>query len=309
MRALITGAHGQLGRELVYLLTAMKNEAGSAPSAWLNAEVDAVDRDELDISSEIAVDTWFSRHDPYDVVFNCAAYTNVDGCEINEQDAYAVNASGPENLSRACSRTGAVLVHVSTDYVFSGKKPGMRQEDDLCEPVSAYGRTKLAGEQAALALNPRAHVVRTAWLYGHEGKNFAHTMMRLGVENESVTVVCDQIGNPTNAADLAREMLRIALSDSYGIWHATCEGECSWADFAQAIMVESGLNCEVRRCTSEQWKAEHPASADRPAYSSLENGHLARTIGSEMRPWREALASFIAGERALNSKRERERHD
>lgn len=298
MRALVTGARGQLGCELMKTLSAMGNEAGEAPKAWEDAQIDAVDYDELDIANATAVNDWFASHGPYDVVFNCAAFTNVDGCETHESEAFAVNALGPENLAHACAPSGSVLVHVSTDYVFSGKQPGARKEEDECAPVSAYGRTKLEGERRALAANPRTHVVRTAWLYGHNGGNFVRTMMRLGVSHDEIMVVDDQVGNPTNAADLALAMLRIALSDSFGVWHATNEGECSWADFAEAIMADASLDCRIARCTSSQWKAMNPSSAARPAYSSLANGHLEDTIGNDMRPWREALASFMAAENA-----------
>lgn len=294
MRILVTGAAGQLGREVVRAVQAMGNELGALPEAYAGAEVHAVDRDGLDIADASAVDAWFGAHGPYDAVFNCAAYTNVDGCEAHEGDARRVNAEGPENLARACASQGAVLVHVSTDYVFSGDEPGARREEDPCVPLSAYGRTKLEGEGRALAANPHTHVVRTAWLYGREGANFVRTMMRLGASHGEVTVVDDQRGNPTNAADLAYALLLIALSDSFGVWHATCEGECSWADFAEAIMGEAGLDCRVSRCTSAEWKAAHPGSADRPAFSGLENGRMKATIGNVMRPWREALASFVA---------------
>ena len=298
MKVLVTGANGQLGRELAGLLAAMEGELGNVPAPYRDAEVHAVDRGELDIADAAAVEAWFAARGPYDAVFNCAAYTNVDGCEAHEDDAARVNADGPENLARACTAQGAVLVHVSTDYVFPGDEPGPRRESDPCAPLSAYGRTKLVGEQRALAANPRTHVVRTAWLYGREGGNFVRTMMRLGAQRPEVTVVADQVGNPTNAADLAFELLRIALSDSFGVWHATGEGECSWADFAEAIMAGAGLDCRVARCTSAEWRALHPESAPRPAFSSLENGRLKETIGNDMRPWREALAAFMVREAA-----------
>lgn len=298
MRVLITGSRGQLAHELLATLSAMGNEAGEAPAVWAHAQVDAVDRDELDVTDKVAVDAWFASHHPYDVVFNCAAFTNVDGCEAHEAEAFSANALGPENLALACAATGSILVHISTDYVFSGSEPGARKEEDECNPISAYGRTKLEGERRTLMVNPRTHVVRTAWLYGHSGKNFVRTMMYLGAFHKEVTVVDDQVGNPTSAADLTIELLHIALSDSYGIWHVTNEGECSWADFAEAIMAEAQISCRIERCSSVRWKEMNPASAARPAYSSLENVHLARAIGDDMRPWREALSSFMAVERA-----------
>lgn len=294
MNILITGSRGQLGSELCTALLLAKNDVGAIPSRYANARVDTVDRSELDIVDSDAVKSWFAAHDPYDIVFNCAAYTDVDGCESNEADAYAVNAAGVANLARACCLCDAVLVHVSTDYVFSGLEAGARTEVDECAPISAYGRTKLAGEKLAVSNNPRTHIVRTAWLYGRTGGNFVRTMMKLGTTYDEVSVVDDQIGNPTNAADLAHAMLEIALSDSFGIWHATCQGECTWADFAEAIMDEFGLSCRVLRCSTQQWLNTHPGTAQRPAFSSLDNAKLRYELRVEMRPWRDALKAFAA---------------
>ncbi|MBR3326493.1 MAG: dTDP-4-dehydrorhamnose reductase [Atopobiaceae bacterium] len=281
MRVLITGANGQLGLALQHVL------------AQHDAIIDTVDLPELDISSHESVTAWFGAHDAYDVVFNCAAFTNVDGCETNFAAAFAANALGPMNLARACAATGATLVHVSTDYVFAGNEPGARVEDDVPAPISAYGRSKLAGEGLALAANPRTHVVRTAWLYG-EGRNFVRTMLSLADRFDEVTVVDDQVGNPTFAGDLARELVRIAHTEHFGVWHCTNEGTCSWADLAEEAYRLAGVATKVRRCTSAEWKAMHPESADRPAFSSLQNARLEATIGNGMRPWKEALAEYLA---------------
>ncbi|MGI6032212.1 MAG: dTDP-4-dehydrorhamnose reductase [Coriobacteriales bacterium] len=294
MRILLTGANGQLGHELSHILDDMNAEIGPLPKEYEGALLDKAGSQELDISDARAVDTWFASHAPYDLVLNCAALTNVDGCEDEEEHAFAVNANGPANLARACARSGARLVHVSTDYVFSGTEPGARKETDKTGPISAYGRSKLAGEEQVASLLPEHYIVRTAWLYGYHGKNFLKTMLRLGKTHESITVVNDQIGNPTSANDLAYEILKIALTDSFGIYHCTNEGSCSWADFSQAIMEEAGLACKVIPVTTEQYRAANPKSAKRPAYSSLENAHLATTIGNEMRPWREALKSYFS---------------
>ena len=218
----------------------------------------------------------------------------MDGCETDFPAAFAANALGPMNLARACAACGATLVHVSTDYVFPGNEPGERVETDVPAPISAYGRSKLAGEGLALAANLHTHVVRTAWLYG-EGKNFVRTMLSLANRFDEVTVVDDQLGNPTSATDLARQLLRIAQSEEYGVWHCTNEGTCSWADLAQAAFELAGASCTVKRCTSADWKRMHPESADRPAFSSLRNARLEATIGNGMRPWREALAEYLDG--------------
>lgn len=291
MRILITGAKGQLGSELARMIESGVADIGPVSDAYAGAEVELTDTEELDITDAQAVDSMLSTG--FDMVLNCAAFTNVDGCEAHEPEAYAVNATGPANLASACARFGGKLVQVSTDYVFPGTDAAPRVETDPTGPVSAYGRTKLAGEAEVQAACPQHFIVRTAWLYGLGGHNFVETMIRLGSERESVTVVDDQLGNPTYTNDLAYEMLALALTEHYGIYHCTNEGTCSWADFAQAIMEEAGLSCTVQRCTSAEYKAANPASASRPAYSSLENAHLAATIGNRMRPWRDALASYV----------------
>ncbi len=292
MKLLVTGAKGQLGCELRRCLETMRAEIGPIPPEYEHAVVDYVDYDVLDITDAAAVDAKVSEFAP-DVIINCAAFTNVDGCEANEDAAMAVNAGGARNLARAADELGAKLVHVSTDYVFPGDEPGERVEDDPTGPISAYGRTKLAGEEAVAAACVRAFIVRTAWLYGYVGKNFVKTMRRLGELHDSITVVDDQLGNPTSAHDLAYEILKLAITDDYGVYHCTNNGTCSWADFAKAIMEGSGLDCEVVPVTSEQYKQANPQSADRPAFSSLRNKHLQDTIGDEMRPWREALAEYL----------------
>ena len=293
MHIMITGAHGQLGSELVRCLSSGAAEIGPIPEPYAGATWDAIDRDTLDISDEVAVRDWFASH-RYDLVINCAAMTNVDGCESEEKSAYRVNALGPCYLARACAAQGAKFMHVSTDYVFPGNVPGSRVETDLVGPLSAYGRTKLVGELFALAENPRTFVCRTAWLYGYVGKNFVKTMRRLGATRERITVVDDQLGNPTSANDLAYEMLKVALTDEYGLYHMTNNGTVSWAAFASAIMAGSGLTCEVVPITSAEYRAANPQSASRPRFSSLENRHLAETVGDEMRPWSVALADFLS---------------
>lgn len=293
MKILITGSYGQLGNELRRCLETMKAEIGPLSSVYSDAEVDYIDYDSLDISNGHAVAAWFADHGPYDLVINCAAITNVDGCESGEAAAYKVNALGPMHLARASASCGAKLVHVSTDYVFPGTDPTPRCEDDAVCPVSAYGRTKWAGELLAVDASPRTFIVRTAWLYGYVGKNFAKTMMRLAREHGSISVVSDQVGNPTSANDLAYEILKIAETEEYGTYHCTNEGECSWFDFASAVVDAAGIPCEKEALTSAEYKKRFPASADRPAFSGLDNKHLRETVGNEMRPWREALATYM----------------
>jgi len=299
MRILITGGLGQLGNELSRCISTGRAEIGPIPASYADADVTCIDYHELDISDEAAVDAWFSNYGPYDLIVNSAAITNVDGCEKDEEGAHRVNADAVGYLARGAVGCGAKFVHISTDYVFPGTDPVPRTEDDQTGPISAYGRTKLDGEKAAFANCSRTFVLRTAWLYGYVGKNFVKTMVGLGSKLDHVTVVDDQLGNPTSANDLAYEILALADTECYGLYHCTNEGTCSWADFTEAIMEGSDRDCAVVRCSSAQYKENNPQSADRPAYSSLENRHLAQTIGNKMRPWKEALSTYLANMPAL----------
>lgn len=294
MKILVTGCNGQLGNELKRLFETGAAEIGPIPALYQDADVVYADVAQLDITDEDAVNAFFAAHE-FDVVINGAAMTNVDGCETAEDAAYRVNALGPANLAKACANQGAKLVHVSTDYVFPGNVAGERVETDETAPISAYGRTKLEGEKLALAANPNTFVVRTAWLYGYVGKNFVKTMLRLARDVGHMTVVDDQVGNPTSANDLAYEILKIAETENYGIYHCTNNGICSWAEFAREIISLAGFDPSiVSTCTSEEYSANHPESASRPKYSALHNKRLEETVGDEMRPWRRALSSYLA---------------
>ena len=297
MKILITGCKGQLGRELQRQLREEGCVLGPLPERLQKATVIPVDVEELDITDRDEVVAFVRRMEP-DVIINCAAYTNVDGCESHTEDAFKVNALGPRNLAIAAQKVGAKLVHVSTDYVFSGKENGgvPLDESALPAPVSAYGRTKLLGEQYVRQFCPRSFVVRTAWLYSHTGKNFVFTMVNAGRKLGALTVVNDQLGNPTNAADLAHHLLKLAVSSEYGTYHCTGEGVCSWYDFACEIIRLSGVKATVAPCTSAEYAAAHPDAASRPAWSALENRMLACTVGNEMRPWQEALTEFFKNE-------------
>ena len=291
MKILITGANGQLGTELQRVLRDMRAEIGPLPVDYRDAEVVALGSGELDITDENAVASELAKG--YDIVINAAAYTNVDGCESNTKDADAVNHWGPAHLARACEEHGTKLVQVSTDYVFPGSEEGERVETDPVEPISAYGRTKLAGEEAVKELCSRCFIVRTAWLYGYRGKNFAKTMIRLAKKFGKISVVADQFGNPTNANDLAYEILKLALTQEYGVYHCTNNGTCSWFDFACAVVDLAGIPCEKEPLTSVEYKQRFPQSADRPHFSSLKNAHLEATIGDGMRPWKEAVKTYM----------------
>ncbi len=288
MNILITGSYGQLGTTLSRILADGKSRLGSIPEAYEDAQVIAVDYDALDITDSDAVEAFIENMQP-DLILNCAAMTNVDGCEEQFETAMKVNAIGPRNLAMAATKVGAKLVHVSTDYVFRGDGMQPYCEWDKPDPNTIYGRSKRLGEEYVLQQCHRSFVVRTAWLYGLIGKNFVKTMQNLGRTKDAITVVSDQRGNPTNAEDLAHEMLEIAVTEEYGIYHCTCEGECSWYEFACRIMELSGLSCKVNPCTSE----EYPSKTPRPAYSSLNNLMLKTTVGNRVRNWEDALADYI----------------
>ncbi|WP_183279701.1 dTDP-4-dehydrorhamnose reductase [Clostridium fungisolvens] len=288
MKILITGAKGQLGTQIINIIKAGKSELGVIPQNVASAEIIGIDVDELDITSLSATRTYLKEVKP-DVVINCAAYTNVDGCETNEDIAFKVNAIGPRNLAIVCEELDTKLIHISTDYVFSGVGTKALKEYDLTGPVSVYGKTKLAGEEFVKQFSSKYFIVRTAWLYGYNGKNFVYTMMRLGKDKEFINVVNDQRGNPTNAEDLAHHLLKLVETEEYGTYHCTGTGECTWYDFAKKIMELSKIDCEVRPCTSD----EFPSPTKRPEFSSLDNMMLRCTVGDEMRTWEEALKVFI----------------
>lgn len=293
MKILITGSKGQLGNELQDIVKTGKSEIGSVSENIKNAEVFPLDIDELDITKLEDVRKVLTEIKP-DVVINCAAATNVDGCESNRDLAFKINAIGPRNLSLVCEEIGAKIVQVSTDYVFSGVGDTPLTEFDLTAPYSVYGKTKLKGEEYVREFSSKYYIVRTAWLYGYVGKNFVYTMMNLGSQKDELTVVNDQRGNPTNANDLAYHILKLIETDEFGIYHCTGKGECSWYDFASEIMKLSNRQCVVKPCTSEEYKVMYPNSAKRPEYSSLDNMMLRCTIGDEMRDWKEALNTFIS---------------
>ncbi len=288
MNILITGCNGQLGSELAKNLKDGYTELGPVPEALRNAQTVCVDIQEMDITDYDAVVDLVEELE-LDVIINCAAYTNVNGCETDSDAAFRVNAIGARNLAMAAERFGAKLIHVSTDYVFAGDGSVPYTEWDLCDPQSVYGKTKYLGEQYVRDFCSRYFIVRTAWLYGYVGNNFVKTMLRLAREKGGAKVVADQRGNPTNAADLAHHILKLAATEQYGIYHCTGGGECSWYDFASKIVEYAGIPAAITPCTTE----EYPTPAKRPAYSSLDNRMLRNTVGDEMREWQDALKCYL----------------
>lgn len=275
-KILITGSNGQLGRAI--------NRKYEADSRY---ELVNTDVGELDITSVDDVIRMTDQVKP-DIIINCAAHTNVNLCETDWDNAYRINAIGPRNLSIAAARLNARLMHVSTDYVFDGSAVSPYTEFDATNPCGAYGKTKLEGENFVKQFAKDYYIIRTAWLYG-DGNNFVKTMLRLAETNETVGVVRDQFGTPTSARVLADMIAALIETDNFGTFHGTCEGACSWADFAEEIFRLAGRKTKVNRITTE----EYPTPAKRPAYSVLENYMLKLTMGYEAEDWKTALREYM----------------
>lgn len=275
-RYLIAGSAGMLGRDL--------------QKALAGRDVTALSRAELDVTDREAVLAAVAGHD---VVLNASAYTKVDDAETHEDDAYAINALGTENLAVAAARHGARFATVSTDYVFDGHATTPYAEDTTRDPINAYGRTKAAGEELALAAHPDGtFVVRTAWLYGAGGTNFAKTMVKLAATHETVSVVDDQLGQPTWTGDLAAQLVALLDADApAGIYHGTNSGEATWYGFARAVFAQAGLDPERVKPTDS---STFVRPAARPSYSVLGHDGWARAGLAPMRPWEDALEAATA---------------
>jgi dTDP-4-dehydrorhamnose reductase len=288
MKILITGSKGQLGSQIMNIINKGKSEIGEISSEYKASEVVGVDVEDIDITNLNVVQDFVYKLKP-DIIINAAAYTNVDACESNEDIAFKVNALGARNLAIASEKVGAKIIHISTDYVFKGDGTIPYREYDITNPVSVYGKTKLAGENFVRELSSKYFILRTSWLYGYSGNNFVKTILKAAKEKGHLDVVNDQRGNPTNAEDLAHHILKLALSEEYGIYNCTATGECSWYDFACKIIEYAGVKCTVSPTTSDKLTR----AAKRPSYSSLDNMMLRCTVGDEMREWQEALKMFI----------------
>ncbi len=285
-KIIVTGCNGQLGREI--------NRCFGASSEYelINTDfrVDGV-RD-LDITNLDNCIDLFNEVKPYAVI-NCAAHTAVDACEVQQDAAFRINAIGPRNLSIAATKLGAKMVHISTDYVFAGDGNKPYTEFDAVGPKAMYGITKLAGENFVKEFAKDYFIIRTAWLYG-DGKNFVRTMLRLSESHDRITVVNDQLGSPTSTKELAKAIAYLLPTENYGLFHGTCEGMCSWADFTREIFRLAGKSTEVVPVTSEEYKAMNPQSADRPKYSVLENYMFKLTTNHMYADWEKAISEYIS---------------
>lgn len=280
MKILITGCRGQLGRELCRQINKLK-QAGKY------FQVLATDVDNLDITDGEQVRNTVLSEKP-DVIINAAAFTKVDLCESDERTAFRINALGARNLSVAAYCIGAKILQVSTDYVFDGTGNTPLREDDPINPQSVYGKSKALGEQLVMTTNPRYFIMRTAWLYG-DGHNFVRTILKLAAEQEELKVVDDQVGTPTSTVDLAKCILDLIQTEDYGIYHGTCEGKCSWYEFAKRILALKGINREVKPVKTKDLNQ----TVRRPAYSVLENFMLELVGLNSFRQWEEALEEYL----------------
>jgi dTDP-4-dehydrorhamnose reductase len=276
MKVVVTGAAGQLGKDVLLELERKNHQAYG------------LDRQQLDITIEEDVIAYISEVKP-DVILHCAAYTNVDAAEENEDAAYAVNAAGTEYLAKAASQNGAKMLYVSTDYVFDGSANEPYEVDEPTKPLGAYGRTKLAGEQLLQKHLNEFFIVRTAWVFGIHGNNFVKTMLRLGKERGEVGVVHDQVGSPTYTVDLAQFMVELMETDKFGVYHATNSGICSWYEFAVEIFKQAELDVKVNPLTTDQF----PRPAARPKYSVLSKKRIEQEGLKPLRDWKKALAAFL----------------
>ncbi len=283
-KILVTGSNGQLGTEIRDLA-----------NQYLNFEFKFTDVAELDITNRSAIDSLFQA-EKFNYVINCAAYTNVNKAEAEENIALKINAFAPENLAIVCDKFNCKLIHISTDYVFDGNKCQPYNENDTVCPQSAYGRTKLAGETRILQANKNSVIIRTAWLYSIYGNNFVKTMIKYGIERDSLNVVFDQIGSPTYAKDLATAILTIVenvenSSKQFipGIYHFSNEGVCSWYDFTKEIHSIAGIECNVQPIESKDF----PSPAKRPFYSVLNKHKIKETFGVSVPYWKDSLKQCI----------------
>lgn len=281
MKVFLTGCSGQLGRELSKQL----KEQGT--------EFVGYDIPEFDITDKEGMKRIIDKENP-DFIINCGAMTNVDGCESQREAAMAINGEGPGKLAAIAKEKDITMVHVSTDYVFDGNgimedgalRPYL--ESDPIDPKTVYGESKALGEKNVSETLDKYFIVRTAWLYG-DGNNFVKTMLKLAKTHDSLTVVSDQVGSPTSTVDLARAIIALMKTDKYGLYHGTCEGQCSWYDFAKKIFELSQVDIAVSPVSSEEYVSKTP----RPKYSVLENAGLKSLGINVFRPWEESLVDYL----------------
>lgn len=275
MKYYITGANGQLGYDLKKLLLSQGHD------------VLATDKDEVSITDEQSIVDSIVNYNP-DVVIHCAAWTAVDLAEDEEAACFEVNVVGTRNVTKAAKAVNAKLIYISTDYVFDGTKDGVYEVNDLTNPISVYGKTKFEGEEE-VKVYPNHFIVRISWVFGINGNNFIKTMIKLGKDRDVLTVINDQIGSPTYTVDLSKLLVEMSLTSKYGIYHATNDGYCTWADFAREIFKQVNLEVRVDNILTSEYKTK----ATRPMNSKLSKDKLVEN-GFELLPkWEDALSRYI----------------
>mgnify|MGYP001440752530 CR=1 FL=1 len=276
VKVLVTGANGQLGYDVVKELQKQ------------NIECYGATRQDFDIVDFKATEEFIANYMP-DVVIHCAAYTSVDKAEDEQGLCYLVNASATENIAEICRKINAKMMYISTDYVFDGTKDGFYEVSDMPNPINVYGKTKLLGEQAVQRILDKYFIVRISWVFGEYGNNFVKTMLRLGKERKEIRVVADQYGSPTYTADLAPLLVEMIQTEKYGIYHATNEGVCTWAEFAEEIFKIAKLDVKVNHITTE----EYPTRARRPMNSRMNKNSLVKNEFCLLNNWHKALKNLI----------------
>ena len=279
MKVLVTGANGQLGYDVVKELQKQ------------NIECYGATRKDFDIIDFEAIEKFITNYMP-DVVIHCAAYTAVDKAEDEQGLCYLVNASATENIAQICKKIDAKMVYISTDYVFDGTKKDFYEVDDKPNPINVYGKTKLLGEQAVQKILNKYFIVRISWVFGEHGNNFVKTMLRLGKERKELNVVADQYGSPTYTADLAPLLIEMIKTDKYGVYHATNEGVCSWAEFAEEIFKVVGMNVKVNHIATDKYLTK----AKRPLNSRLSKERLIFNFNN-LELWQWALVKYLKGDK------------
>lgn len=276
MKVLVTGSNGQLGYDVVKELQKR------------NIDCYGATRQDFDFTDFKGTESFITNYLP-DAVIHCGAYTAVDKAEDELEQCFLVNAGGTENIAKICKTINAKMIYISTDYVFNGEKDTPYEVDDKPEPINVYGKSKLAGEQAVQRLLEKYFIVRISWVFGEHGNNFIKTMLRLGKERKEISVVADQVGSPTYTKDLAILLCDMVLTDKYGIYHATNEGYCSWAEFAEAIFKVAAMDVKVKHIAS----VEYQTKAKRPKNSRLSKNDLNEHGFTNLSGWKDAISKYL----------------
>jgi len=294
MRILVTGKNGQLGRSIHKLV----NTDNKIDNNQSSDDFIFVGREELDLSSESSINHYFDNNDKFDIIINCAAHTQVDKAEEEQELASQINHLAVKQLSSIANKQQAKLIHISTDYVFNGESDKPYIETDTPNPINVYGKTKLAGEKALQVVMPtNALIIRTSWVYSEYGNNFVSTMLRLGKERDELNVVSDQIGSPTYATDLAGAVLEIIKNKEFResdqttqIYHYSNEGELSWHEFAKEIFKIAKIDCKVNSIATQQY----PTPAKRPKNTLMNKDKIAETFSVNIPDWKESINTCVS---------------